>query len=144
MNDVIKDEEPPSIVKSIMAKPVITIKKAGSAHEAARIMSEKGVGCIIVTEKGKPVGIATERDILRRVVAQGLDASRVKMENIMSQPLITIDGNASVINAIRVMEKNKVRHLLIMKKGKLVGIVTQRDLLRTLAFHVLISFRPLL
>jgi len=66
------------------------------------------------------------------------------MDDIMSKPLMTINGNMPIINAIRIMEKNKVRRLLVIEKGKIVGIVTQRDLLRALAFHVMISFRPLL
>ena len=88
--------------------------------------------------------MATERDILQRVVAKGLDASEVKMKEIVSKPLIFVNGNTPIINAIRVMQKKNVRHLPIMEKGELVGIVTQRDLLRALALHVLISFRPLL
>jgi len=141
---MLDDKEPPSTVKSVMAKPVITIDKDDSAYDAAKIMSEKGIGCIVVTDKSKPVGITTERDVLRRVVAKGLDVSKVKMEDVMSKPLITVNGNMPIINAIRVMEKNNVRRLLVVEKGKLVGIVTQRNLLRALAFHVLISFRPLL
>lgn len=127
-----------------MTKPVIAIDKDGSVHEVAKIMSEKCIGCIVVTDKGVPVGITTERDILQRVVAKGLDASKVKMKEIMSKPLITVNGSMPIINAIRVMEKNNVRRLLVVEKGKLIGIVTQRDLLRVLAFHVMISFRPLL
>lgn len=131
-------------MKNVMARPVITIDKNGSVHEVAKIMTEKGIGCIVVTDKDAPVGMATERDILRRVVAKGLDASNVKMKDIMSKPLITINGSMPIINAIRVMEKNNVRRLLVVEKRKPIGIVTQRDLLRVLAFHVLISFRPLL
>lgn len=136
--------EPPSIVKNVMTKPVITIDKNSSVLEAAEIMSERDIGCIVVMDNGKSIGIATERDMLQRVVAKGLNASEVKMKDIMSKPLITINGTMPIINAIRVMEKNEVRRLLVIEKGKLVGLVTQRDLLRALAFHVLISFRPLL
>ena len=141
---MVEDEEPPSIVKNVMAKVVITVDKDSSVYAAAKIMSEKGIGSIVIMDDGKPVGIATERDILQRVVAKKLDASKVKMKDIMSKPLITINGSMPIINAIRIMEKNKVRRLLVMERGKLVGIVTQRDLLRALAFHVMISFRPLL
>lgn len=137
-------KEPPSIVKNVMAKPVITIDKDSSVHEVAKIMSEKGIGCIVVTDNDAPVGMTTERDILRRVVAKGLDAFKIKIYEIMSKPLITINGSMPIVNAIRVMEKNNVRRLPIVEKGKLVGIVTQRDLLRVLAFHVMISFRPIL
>ena len=141
---MLEDKEPPSIVKGIMTKPVITVDKDSSVHETAKIMSEKRIGCTVVMDKGRPVGIATERDILQRVVVKGLDVSKVKMKNIMSEPLITINGNMPIVNAIRVMQKNNVRHLPITEKGELIGIVTQRDLLRVLALHVLISFRPLL
>lgn len=136
--------KPPSTVRSVMAKPVITIKKNSSVREAAEIMSKKGVGSIVVTSEGKPVGIVTERDIVERVVARGLDASKVQMKEIMSKSLITTKGEMPIIEAIRMMQKKKIRRLLIMENKKLVGIVTQRDLLRALAFHVLISFRPLL
>ena len=141
---MLEDKEPPSIVKGVMTKPIITVDKDGSVNEAAKTMSEKRIGCIVVTDAGTPVGIATERDILQRVVVEGLDVSKVKMKDIMSEPLITINGNMPIINAIRMMQKNNVRHLPIIEKGELVGIVTQRDLLRALALHVLISFRPLL
>lgn len=141
---MLEDKEPPSIVRGIMTKTVITVDKDQSIHDAAKIMSEKQIGCIVVMDEGKPVGIATERDILQRLVAKSLDASEVKMRDITSKPLIIINGNMPIVNAIRVMQKNNIRHLPIIEKGKLVGIVTQRDLLRALALHVLISFRPLL
>jgi len=139
-----KEKEAPSTVKSIMSAPVITTDIDSSVQEAARMMTEKRIGSIVVTKEGKPVGITTERDILQRVVAKGLDASTVKMKMIMTQPLITIDETTPILKAIRIMEKNKTRRLLIVKNDKLAGIATQRDLLRALMFHVLISFRPLL
>ena len=144
MNEVLREKEPPSIVKGVMTKPVITIDKDSSVFQAAKVMSEKAIGSIVVTDKGEPVGITTERDILQRVVAKGLDASNVQMNDVMSQPLITVNESVPIINAIRIMERNRVRHLLIIEKDELAGIVTQRDLLRVLVFHVLISFRPLL
>ncbi len=137
-------KEPPSIVKGIMARPVLTINSDSSVREAAEKMKEKGIGCVVVTKDDKPSGIATERDILQRVVAEGLDASEVKMEAIVSRPLITLDANVSIVDAIRIMQKRNVRHLPVTEGENLVGIVTQRDLLRALALHVLISFRPLL
>ncbi len=140
---MLEDREPPSIVKGIMNRPVITIDKDQTAQEAAKIMSENNIGCIIVIDEEKAVGIATERDILRKVVAKNLDASEVRMEDIMSKPLATISADTTIVEAIRMMKKNDVRHLPITQKEELVGLVTQRDLLRALALHVLISFRPL-
>lgn len=140
---MLESGRPPSTVKSVMAKPVVTIDKDCSVYEAAKLMNEKGIGSIVVLEDGEPIGIATERDILQKVVAKGLNPSLIKIEEIMSRNLISVGEKTSLINAIRIMEKNKVRRLLVMEKGKLVGIITQRDLLRALAFHVIISFRPL-
>lgn len=139
-----EEKEPPSTVRSIMTTPVITIDVNSPVREAAKIMAEKRIGCIVVAEKEKPVGIATERDLLQRVVAKGLDASKVQMKKIMSQPLITVKGDVPIYRAARIMEKNKIRRLLVIENGEFTGIVTQRDLLRALAFHILISFRPLL
>lgn len=139
-----KNREPPSIVKGVMSKPVTTVSKDHSVHKTVKTMSKKSIGCVVVMDEGKPVGMATERDILQRVVAESRNPSEVKMEEIMSKPLITINANMPIVEAIRVMQKNNVRHLPIMEGGELIGIVTQRDLLRALALHVIISFRPLL
>jgi CBS domain-containing protein len=136
--------EPPSIVKNVMKSPVITVDADSSVCDAARLMSEKRIGAIVITEKGKPVGIATERDIVERVVAEALNPKKVKMKEIMSKPLITINESIPIVNAVRVMQRNNIRRLVVMKNDQLVGIVTQRDLLRALALHVIISFRPLI
>lgn len=139
-----RETSPPSTVKDVMTTPIITVDAKSSVCEVAEVMSSKRIGCIIITDKGKHVGIATERDMVQRVLAKGLDASRVKMTEIMSQPLITTEADTSIVDAIRMMDKKEIRRLLVVEKGKVVGIATQRDLLRALAFHVLISFRPLL
>ena len=138
-----ESKKPPSTVQGVMTKPVITTDSASSVHEAAQLMSNKNVGSIVVTCKGTLTGIATERDIVERVVAKGLDPSKIQIEEIMSKQLTTVKGDLPIIEAIRIMQKKKTRRLLIIEDKKVVGIVTQRDLLRALAFHVLISFRPL-
>ncbi len=134
----------PSTVEGIMAKPVITIEASDSVHDTAKLMSKNDVGSIVITQRKKPVGIVTERDIVKRVVAKGVDASKVPIKKVMSKSLTTIQSHMAIVDAIRIMQKQKIRRLLITKNEKLVGIVTQRDLLRALAFHVVISFRPLL
>lgn len=137
-------KKPPSTVRSVMSKPVITVEAESSVREAANLMTKKGVGSIVVTREGSPVGIVTERDMVERVVAKGLEASKLRIEEILSKPLITTKSDMPIIEAIRMMQKEKIRRLLIVENKKLVGIATQRDLLRALAFHVVISFRPLL
>ncbi len=137
-------KEPPSTVQSIMSRPVITTETSSTVYVAAKQMSTKNVGSIIVTSDNKPIGIITERDIVERVVAKGLDASKVKLGEVMNRPLVTIQSHMPIVEATRTMQKKKIRRLVVMDKRKMVGIVTQRDLLRALAFHVLISFRPLI
>ncbi len=127
-----------------MSKPVITVGIDSSILEAANLMAEKNVGSLVVFYRGEPVGIVTERDVLEKIVAKGLDGSKVQVKEIMSRSLISANGDTPIIEAIRMMQKKKIRRLLVMEKRKLIGIVTQRDLLRALAFHVIISFRPLL
>ena len=134
----------PSTVRSVMSKPVITVGPECSLREAAELMTKKRVGSLVVTREGTPVGVVTERDVLEKVVAKGLNATKVHMKEIMSTPLITVKSDVSIVDAIRMMQKERIRRLLVMEKGKLDGIVTQRDLPRALAFHVVISFRPLL
>ncbi|UCH31669.1 MAG: CBS domain-containing protein [Candidatus Bathyarchaeota archaeon] len=139
-----ESKRPPSTVRGVMSKPVVKINIESSVREAAKLMSRKNVGSIVVTHEGRPVGIVTERDMVKRVVAKGLEASKARIGEIMSQPLNIIPVDLPIIDAIRKMQKEKIRRLLIMEEKKLLGIVTQRDLLRALAFHVIISFRPLL
>lgn len=134
----------PSTVRSVMSKPVITVGTECLLHEAAELMTRKRVGCLVVTREGTPVGVVTERDVLEKVVAKGLNATKVRMKEIMSTPLFTVKNDMSIVDAIRMMQRERIRRLLVMEKGKLDGIVTQRDLLRALAFHMVISFRPLL
>ncbi|MCW4055356.1 MAG: CBS domain-containing protein [Candidatus Bathyarchaeota archaeon] len=139
-----KVNEPVSTVQGVMSKPLVTIEVSRSAREAAQIMGQKNVGSIVVVSKGKPVGIVTERDMVQRVLARGLDTEKLRIGEIMSKSLITIGSKTPIIEAIRLMQRKKVRRLLIKDNGKPAGIVTQRDLLRALVFHVIVSFRPLL
>jgi len=136
--------EIPAHVEGVMTSSVVTVERGASVREAAETMARRRIGCIIVTEKDKPVGIVTERDILEKVVARGLDSSTTKMGEIMSHPLIAVKPDESIIKAARTMRKENIRRLIVLDNERLVGVVTERDLLRAAAFHVAISFRPLL
>ncbi len=116
-------------VKDIMTKDVITIEANKKVFEAAELMSERGLGCLIVVIKAFPVGIITERDIVRRIVAKrsSLDA---KISEVMSKTLITVDPETSLKEAARVMSNNKIRRLPVLKNNKLVGIVVASDFVR--------------
>jgi CBS domain-containing protein len=116
-------------VKDIMTKEVVTIDAEKSVIKAAQLMSEKGLGCLIVVEKTLPVGIITERDIVRRIVAKRSSLD-IKVTEVMTKELITIDPNTSLKEAARVMSTNKIRRLPVLKQDKLVGIVVSSDFVR--------------
>jgi CBS domain-containing protein len=116
-------------VKDIMTKEVTTIGSDKSVFEAAELMSEKGLGCVIVVIKASPVGIITERDIVRRIVAKRASLD-VKVTEVMSKTLITVDPDTSLKDAARIMSTNKIRRLPVLKNNKLVGIVVASDFVR--------------
>ncbi|MEM2509454.1 MAG: CBS domain-containing protein [Candidatus Methanomethylicia archaeon] len=117
------------LVKDVMTRSIISISPKASITEAARIMSEKDIGGVLVIDENKPVGMLTERDIVRRVVAQGLNPSNTRVEEAMSAPLFFIDANAEISDAARLMATENIRRLPVMDKGKLVGILTTYDIL---------------
>lgn len=116
-------------VKDIMTKDVIKITSDRTVLEAAEIMDSKALGCLIVTQKDKPIGIVTERDIVRRIVAKKLPYT-VEVSEIMSKDLTLVDPDASLKEAARLMSSNKIRRLPVVKDDKLVGIVVASDFVR--------------
>ncbi len=117
-------------IKDIMnTNPVITKKKA-SVLDVVKEMKGEGVGSIIVVENGKPIGVITESDILRKVVAEGKNPSKIMVEEIMSFPPVTVTPETRVEDAIKIMGEKKIRRLPVVKDGKLVGMATERDLLQ--------------
>ncbi|MGD6933646.1 MAG: CBS domain-containing protein [Candidatus Bathyarchaeia archaeon] len=116
-------------VKDIMTKNVITIDADKSVFEAAKLMADKSLGCLPVVIKGYPVGIITERDIVRRIVAQRATWD-TKLTEVMTKELITVDPDTSLREAARIMSKNKIRRLPVLKNNQLVGIVVASDFVR--------------
>lgn len=102
------------------------VASSDSVAKAAREMKESGSTEAIVAGDGKPVGIVTERDILYKVVAVGLDPSSVKISEVMTSPVETIDEGSKVADAISKMSKLEVRRLGVTKNGVLVGMITQK------------------
>ncbi|MGA2386896.1 MAG: CBS domain-containing protein [Candidatus Bathyarchaeia archaeon] len=118
-------------VKDIMTKEVVSIGVNNSVFEAAVLMGSSQIGCLVIVDGESPVGIVTERDIVRRVIAKRLPLD-TKVSDIMSKSLITVDPGASLKEAARLMSSNKIRRLPVMQQNKLVGIVVAADLVRDL------------
>jgi CBS domain-containing protein len=128
-------------VKAAINKDIISLDKDLSVKSAIRLMVRKDIGSVVVTEEksGKPVGIVTERDILKSI-AHGRTRPDTKIEGIMSKPLITIEADATLGEAAEMMVKKKIRRLLVKQNDKFIGIITQRDLQRLM----IDTFRSLL
>lgn len=116
-------------VREAMTASVIVIKPTTPVNEAAKIMSEKNIGSVVVSEGSKPIGIITERDICYGVVALNRLPSKVAVKEIMSTPLTTIDPNKTLTEASRTMAKNNIRRLPVIENDVLVGIITNKDIL---------------
>lgn len=116
-------------VKEIMTRDVCTVSKDETVLNASRKMIECGVGSVVVMENSKPIGIVTERDIITKVVARNKTPSEVIVEEIMSYPLITVTPTTSTREAGIIMLKKGIRRLPVINEGKLVGIITDTDIL---------------
>jgi len=121
---------PSLTVRDVMTADVATVKTTAKVIDAIKLMTTHDIGSVIVTEDSKPVGIVTERDILKRVCPEHLCMRGVTVGQIMSSPLVHIEADAGLGQASSLMALKNVRRLLVMDRGKVVGIVTQNDLIR--------------
>ena len=119
------------LVREGMSSPVISIAEHENVVNAAILMKEQKVGAIIITNnEGKPVGIVTERDIVNRVVADGNSPSDIMVKDIMTAPLKTVDPEMNIMDAMNLMDKMNIRRLGVRYKGDLVGIISDRNIIR--------------
>ncbi|MEM2924653.1 MAG: CBS domain-containing protein [Methanocellales archaeon] len=116
-------------VSQIMTKKVVTIDINGNASDAAKEMIKHDVGSVIVMKKGEPVGIVTERDMVREIIAPNIKPSEMKIARLMKSPLITISPDSSLIEVAKKMVKMNIRRLPVVEKGELLGIVTDTDVI---------------
>jgi CBS domain-containing protein len=119
------------LVEDVMSKDVVTILPDASMAEAAKFMGAKRVGSLIVEVGGMPEGIITERDLLSKVLAKGKDPEAVRVREVMSSPLITIEPKATIKEAAQTMMSKKGR-LAVFQGNTLVGIVTAADMVKSL------------
>lgn len=127
------------MVKEIM-RPTIDVKGNIPVSEAVKLMVERKIGELLVQRyedvmPGQTFGIITEQDLLEKVLSNGLNPQKTLVEKIMSSPLITINGNTSLDEAIDIMIKKKVRRLPVEEAGKIVGIITDRDVIKAIPLY---------
>lgn len=117
-------------VKDLMSKKVVTVNKDNTIVDAAKMISESGVGSLVVTDNGNVVGILTERDLITRCVARGCDPSKTRVSEVMTTPVVSIDPDSDVIDAAKLMVSKMIRRLPVTEGGKLVGIITTYDMVK--------------
>jgi len=117
-------------VRDVIVREVITVDEDSSVKEAIDIMNEFQIGSLIVLEKGKAKGIVTERDFLRRVLAEAKDVINTKVKEIMTFPLVFVESITDLDAAVKLMFQNKIKKLAVIDANKLVGIVTLTDIAR--------------
>ena len=117
-------------VKSFMVpkEKFVTIERDTDAQTAARFMRDRGIGSLFVTNGKEIIGILTDTDMVRRVVAAGADTQKTTVEQVMSAPLLAIDENKSLLDANDLMAKTHTRHLGVTQDGRIVGMISVRDL----------------
>ena len=115
-------------VKDLMEKNVVTVDSGTTVADAIKEMLRANVWSLVVVKRGLPEGVVTERDLIRRCIAKGLVPDRLPVEKIMSSPLITIDPEASIREAMSLMVEKDIRRLFVVENGKIVGRVTQGHL----------------
>jgi CBS domain-containing protein len=119
------------LVRDIMARNVKTVRTDDSVLLAVQKMVKFNIGSVIVTNNGRAVGIITERNILEKIVEPRHDAGIINTKDIMSAPLITVEVNAAVEEAAKIMTSKVIKTLPVIDGGKLVGVITSSDIVRT-------------
>ncbi|MDB4342392.1 CBS domain-containing protein [Nitrosopumilus sp.] len=126
-------------VRDIMQKNVITIESEKKSLDAAIILKEKEISFLVVVNESKPVGIVSERDIIRKIVANNKDAAVTSLEAIMSKKFKWVEPNSSIESAVQKMLNNNIRRLVVLENDKLAGVITQTDLTEFLRSKILIN-----
>jgi CBS domain-containing protein len=117
------------IIELVTNREVYFVRTGLTVQEAAHYMGDRNVGAVVVLEKDRLAGIFSERDLMKRVVVDGLDPSKTRIEDVMTRELVSVDAEESYEDCLRKMKQLNVRHLPVVRAGELLGLVSLRDLL---------------
>ncbi len=118
-----------AIVASLMKTEMVTVSPEETVASAARLMTQNQVGAVLVVANGAAQGLFSERDLLTRVVAAGGDPSKLKVGDVASSPVISVNKTAHVRECVELLKAKRIRHLAVVEGGKPVGILSTRDFL---------------
>lgn len=117
-------------VMEVMSRNPVSVEPQATIDKVSELMKDRDIGSLVVVKKGKPMGIVTEKDIVAKVVAKDAKPSEVKVKEIMSSPVKTIHPHDLIEDAAKLMAENNIRRLVVTEKKKLVGIITENDILK--------------
>jgi CBS domain-containing protein len=117
-------------IEEFMVKEVVTVKASEMVIDAVELMNKHEIGCLVVVNDEKAVGILTERDMLKRVLAGSVDPKKTKVEQVMSAPLVTVKPQSEIEETARLMFKMEIKKIPVIEDGQLLGLVTLTDLVR--------------
>ena len=106
---------------------LVQLPPGAAVREAVRLMAERHIGAVLVTESGRLVGIFTERDMVNRVAAEGCNLDATTLDSVMTKNPRTVEADSPALSALRLMQLGHFRHLPVTRKGRLSGIVSLRD-----------------
>lgn len=115
------------LVRDFMSTSVHAVELNDSVHDAAVLMADKTVSCLIVMDKGESKGIVTERDLIRKVLVHQKNGKKIKVKEIMSSPLTTVSPDEDLGFVSNIMKNQGIRRVPVVSNNKLIGIVTQTD-----------------
>ena len=117
-------------VKKIMSKGIEKVSSETSVKDIAKIMTEKKIGSVLIENQGNIVGIITETDIVQKVIGHDMSPQDTLASKVMNTPILTVDAEASILDANDMMDKNGVRHLAVEEEGNIVGVISVRDIIQ--------------
>ena len=126
-------------IRDIMEKEVITIENDKTAQDAAKIIAEKDISFLVIMNDGKPEGILSESDFVRKIAAEDKKASEIKITEVMSYKFRSVAPTTTIEDAIQKMLNNNIRRLIILDNEKLAGVITQTDLASYLRDQILVD-----
>ena len=126
-------------VRDIMQKNVITIEQDKTSLDVATILKEKEISFLVIMENEKPIGIVTERDIVKKIAAEDKVASKTPLKEIMSKKFRWVTPDTTIEDAVQKMINNNIRRLIVLENDNLVGVITQTNMTEFLRSKILIN-----
>lgn len=123
-------DERPLLVRDVMVSDPVVVSPNINVQEIAKIMKEKNIGSVIVVENNRMVGIVTEEDLIRRVLAEGRDPVRTRAEDVMTRPVVYVSPDTELKEAALLMARLGIGHLPVVEGNRVVGIIAEYDIVR--------------